>query len=97
MISKDYIVNLEQGSYIYSYPEYHSRYNSIHGPASWRGGPLKASHGKDATKSFYGGVYGHLTAAVNLLATMRIGVLMMAMTKKFGDELQEKKGSVEFY
>ncbi|OBA20069.1 hypothetical protein METBIDRAFT_79371 [Metschnikowia bicuspidata var. bicuspidata NRRL YB-4993] len=36
---------------------------------------LKASHGKDATKAFYGGVYGHLTAAVNLLATMRIGVL----------------------
>lgn len=41
------------------------------------GGPalLKASHGKDATRAFYGGVYGHLTAAVNLLATMRIGVL----------------------
>lgn len=36
---------------------------------------LKASHGKDATRAFYGGVYGHLTAAVNLLATMRIGVL----------------------
>lgn len=36
---------------------------------------LQASHGKDATKAFYGGVYGHLTAAVNLLATMRIGVL----------------------
>lgn len=36
---------------------------------------LKASRGKDATKAFYGGVYGHLTAAVNLLATMRIGVL----------------------
>ncbi|GEQ70212.1 hypothetical protein JCM33374_g3888 [Metschnikowia sp. JCM 33374] len=36
---------------------------------------LKASHGKDATKAFYGGVYGHSTAAVNLLATMRIGVL----------------------
>lgn len=36
---------------------------------------LRASHGKDATKAFYGGVYGHLTAAVNLLATMRIGVL----------------------
>lgn len=41
------------------------------------GGPslLKASHGKDATRAFYGGVYGHLTAAVNLLATMRIGVM----------------------
>lgn len=40
------------------------------------GGPalLQASHGKDATKAFYGGVYGHSTAAVNLLATMRIGV-----------------------
>ena len=36
---------------------------------------LKASHGLDATKAFYGGVYGHLTAAVNLLATMRIGLL----------------------
>ncbi|RCK54502.1 Acyl-CoA desaturase [Candida viswanathii] len=36
---------------------------------------LKASNGQDATKAFYGGVYGHLTAAVNLLATMRIGVL----------------------
>lgn len=36
---------------------------------------LMASHGKDATKAFYGAVYSHLTAAVNLLATMRIGVL----------------------
>lgn len=36
---------------------------------------LKALHGKDATKAFYGGVYGHLAAATNLLATMRIGVL----------------------
>ncbi|RLV90136.1 Acyl-CoA desaturase 1 [Spathaspora sp. JA1] len=36
---------------------------------------LRASHGKDATKAFYGGVYGHSTAAQNLLATMRIGVL----------------------
>lgn len=36
---------------------------------------LRASHGLDATKAFYGGVYGHLTAAVNLLATMRIGLL----------------------
>lgn len=36
---------------------------------------LKASHGKDASQAFYGGVYGHLTAAINLLATMRIGVL----------------------
>lgn len=36
---------------------------------------LKASHAKDATKAFYGGVYGHLAAAINLLATMRIGVL----------------------
>lgn len=36
---------------------------------------LMALHGKDATRAFYGGVYGHLTAAVNLLATMRIGVL----------------------
>ena len=75
MISKDYIVNLEQGSYIYSYPEYHSRYNSIHGPASWRGGPFEGFTWERCHKSFYGGVYGHLTAAVNLLATMRIGVL----------------------
>lgn len=36
---------------------------------------LLALHGKEATKAFYGGVYGHLAAAVNLLATMRIGVL----------------------
>lgn len=36
---------------------------------------LRALHGKDATRAFYGGVYGHSTAAVNLLATMRIGVL----------------------
>lgn len=36
---------------------------------------LKASRGKDATRAFYGGVYGHSTAAVNLLATMRIAVL----------------------
>lgn len=36
---------------------------------------LRASHGKDASKAFYGGVYGHLTAAINLLATMRIGVI----------------------
>lgn len=36
---------------------------------------LLALHGKEATKAFYGGVYGHLAAAVNLLATMRIGIL----------------------
>lgn len=36
---------------------------------------LRALHGKDATKAFFGGVYGHLTAATNLLATMRIGIL----------------------
>ncbi|CUM64027.1 uncharacterized protein PRCAT00001615001 [Priceomyces carsonii] len=36
---------------------------------------LRASNRKDATKAFYGGVYGHLTAAINLLATMRIGIL----------------------
>ena len=36
---------------------------------------LKASHGKDATRAFFGGVYEHLTAAKNLLATMRIGVI----------------------
>ncbi|CAN3352659.1 acyl-CoA desaturase 1 [Diutina catenulata] len=36
---------------------------------------LRASHGKDATKAFYGGVYGHSAAATNLLATMRIAVL----------------------
>lgn len=41
------------------------------------GGPalLLALHGMEATKAFYGGVYRHLAAAVNLLATMRIGVL----------------------
>lgn len=36
---------------------------------------IKASQGKDATHAFYGGVYRHLTAAINLLATMRIGIL----------------------
>lgn len=36
---------------------------------------LRASHGLDATKAFYGGVYRHLAAASNLLATMRIGMI----------------------
>ncbi|KAH3671960.1 hypothetical protein OGAPHI_000146 [Ogataea philodendri] len=36
---------------------------------------IKAAHGKDATTAFNGAVYQHSTAARNLLATMRIGVL----------------------
>ena len=41
-------------------------------PGGW---PFEGFTWERCHKSFYGGVYGHLTAAVNLLATMRIGVL----------------------
>lgn len=36
---------------------------------------IQASHGKDATMAFEGGVYQHSNAARNLLANMRIGLL----------------------
>ena len=53
---------------------------------------LKASHGKDATKAFYGGVYGHLTAAVNLLATMRIGVLDVGNDEEVWKRVAREEG-----
>ncbi|KAG7195673.1 uncharacterized protein KQ657_002054 [Scheffersomyces spartinae] len=56
---------------------------------------LKASHGKDATKAFYGGVYGHLTAAVNLLATMRIGVLDVGNDEEVWKRVVTEEGSVK--
>lgn len=55
---------------------------------------LKASHGKDATKAFYGGVYGHLTAAVNLLATMRIGVLDTGNREDVWQRVVSEEGDV---
>lgn len=55
---------------------------------------LKASHGKDATKAFYGGVYGHLTAAVNLLATMRIGVLALGNDEDVWRRVAREEGEV---
>lgn len=56
---------------------------------------LKASHGKDATKAFYGGVYGHLTAAVNLLATMRIGVLDVGNDEEVWKRVVTEEGTVK--
>lgn len=55
---------------------------------------LKASHGKDATKAFYGGVYGHLTAAANLLATMRIGVLDVGNDEEVWKRVVREEGDV---
>lgn len=55
---------------------------------------LRASHGKDATKAFYGGVYGHLTAAVNLLATMRIGVLDVGNDEDIWRRVAREEGEV---
>lgn len=55
---------------------------------------LKASHGKDATRAFYGGVYGHLTAAVNLLATMRIGVLDVGNDEDVWRRVVKEEGDV---
>lgn len=55
---------------------------------------LKASHGKDATKAFYGGVYGHLTAAVNLLATMRIGVLALGNDEDVWRRVAREEGEL---
>ena len=55
---------------------------------------LKASHGKDATRAFYGGVYGHLTAAVNLLATMRIGILDNGNDEEVWTRVVKEEGEV---
>lgn len=55
---------------------------------------LKASNGKDATKAFYGGVYGHLTAAANLLATMRIGVLDIGDDEEVWRRVYREEGEV---
>lgn len=57
---------------------------------------LKASHGKDATRAFYGGVYGHLTAAVNLLATMRIGVLDVGNDEDVWRRVVREEGDVNY-
>lgn len=56
---------------------------------------LQASHGKDATKAFYGGVYGHSTAAVNLLATMRIGVLDVGDEEGVWGRVAREEGTVD--
>lgn len=56
---------------------------------------LKASRGKDATKAFYGGVYGHLTAAVNLLATMRIGVLDLGNDEDIWRRVASEEGEIQ--
>ncbi|KAG5419167.1 OLE2 [Candida metapsilosis] len=55
---------------------------------------LKASHGKDATRAFYGGVYGHSTAAVNLLATMRIGILDNGNDEEVWTRVVKEEGEV---
>ncbi|KAI5952343.1 OLE2 [Candida jiufengensis] len=55
---------------------------------------LKASHGKDATKAFYGGVYGHSTAAINLLATMRIGILDNGNDEEVWKRVVKEEGDV---
>lgn len=55
---------------------------------------LKASHGKDATKAFFGGVYGHLTAASNLLATMRVGVLDLGNDEDVWRRVVREEGDV---
>lgn len=56
---------------------------------------LKASHGKDATKAFFGGVYSHLTAALNLLATMRIGYLDVGNDEEVWKQIVNEEGEVE--
>ncbi|CAH6721336.1 acyl-CoA desaturase 1 [[Candida] jaroonii] len=53
---------------------------------------LKASHGKDATKAFFGGVYSHSTAASNLLATMRIGYLDLGNEEEVWDKIVVEEG-----
>lgn len=56
---------------------------------------LKASHGKDATKAFFGGVYSHLTAAQNLLATMRIGYLDVGNDEEVWKKIVNEEGEVQ--
>lgn len=56
---------------------------------------LKASHGKDATKAFFGGVYGHLTAATNLLATMRIGLLDVGNDEEVWRRMVKEEGDMD--
>lgn len=56
---------------------------------------LKASHGKDATKAFFGGVYGHLTAAINLLATMRIGILDVGNEEEVWRRVVKEEGILQ--
>ncbi|CAH2351473.1 acyl-CoA desaturase 1 [[Candida] railenensis] len=56
---------------------------------------LKASHGKDATKAFFGGVYGHSTAANNLLATMRIGILDVGNEEEVWRRVVKEEGNVD--
>ncbi|EGV64881.1 stearoyl-CoA desaturase [Yamadazyma tenuis] len=56
---------------------------------------LKASHGKDATKAFFGGVYSHSTAAQNLLATMRIGYLDNGDEEEVWNKIVKEEGEVQ--
>lgn len=56
---------------------------------------LKASHGKDATKAFFGGVYSHLTAAQNLLATMRIGYLDNGDQEEVWNKIVKEEGDFQ--
>lgn len=55
---------------------------------------LQASHAKDATNAFYGGVYSHLTAAQNLLATMRIGYLDVGNQEEIWRKIVKEEGEV---
>ncbi|CAK7895129.1 acyl-CoA desaturase 1 [[Candida] anglica] len=56
---------------------------------------LKASHGKDATSAFFGGVYRHSTAASNLLATMRIGVLDVGNDEEVWRRAVKEEGNIQ--
>lgn len=56
---------------------------------------LVASNGKDATSAFFGGVYSHLTAAQNLLATMRIGYLDYGNEEEVWKKIVKEEGNVE--
>lgn len=56
---------------------------------------LKASHGKDATAAFFGGVYRHLAAASNLLSTMRIGMLDVGNEEEVWGRVVKEEGGVE--
>lgn len=56
---------------------------------------LMASNGKDATSAFFGGVYSHLTAAQNLLATMRIGYLDYGNEEEVWKKIVKEEGDVD--